>query len=372
MNNSTLEKWKKSWIGEKNIVLWGYGQTCRYFLDEFKEHLSIEAIIDNDISKNGTVVNGIPIVHPDHIDLHDKKIVVTTYYEDICSQLEKEGLKEYTDFCDIRTFICGKSWFENNQVVINELHIAITTGCTLNCKYCNMYMPFHKKVTTYSFEEIKCQIDLIFKFIDRIVKLVLLGGEPLINRELSEVIEYLQSSYSGKFDKIEIITNGTIVPNESLISVLKAPDIVVTMSNYDLNDTYRNKFTDIRNILDENGIITAVNKDLRWKDFSFPYSNLNLPDEQAYKNMHKCNPVFRGFNDSKFYFCHLVWSSDKAGISKEQPDDYIDLSKSGPSAKESIVLMNMCCFDNTYNSLCKDCGGCSNLNQKYIKTGEQI
>lgn len=57
---------------------------ARYFLDEFKEHLSIEAIIDNDISKNGTVVNGIPIVHPDHIDLHDK-IVVTTYFSEVIS-----------------------------------------------------------------------------------------------------------------------------------------------------------------------------------------------------------------------------------------------------------------------------------------------
>lgn len=77
------------------------------------------------------------------------------------------------------------------------------------------------------------------------------------------------------------------------------------------------------------------------------------------------------FNDSKFYFCHLVWSSDKAGISKEQPDDYRPEQNQGAVCKESIVLMNMCCFDNTYNSLCKDCG-CSNLNQKYIKTGEQI
>ncbi len=376
MDISLLDQWKKSWIGEKNVALWGYGKTCRYFLSDLKKTLNIEYIIDNDKDKEGTVVDDVPIIHPDSIDLHGKRIIVTTYYQQICQQLKQKGLREFIDFCDIRMFISGKSWFEYNKVILNELHISITTACTLNCKYCNMYMPFHKKsIVTYSFEEVKSQIDLLFRFTDKVVKLVLLGGEPLVNRDLSKIIEYIYSAYPQKFDLLEIITNATIIPDEQILKAFRNPGIIINISNYNLNAAYTDKLNKIKDILDKNNINTIINTDLQWKDFSFPYSGLGLSDEQADINMHKCNPDFRGFNDSKFYFCHLVWSADKAGLFKERSSDYVDLGAENveeSDKKEKMVLMNMCCFDRCYNSLCKECGGCSDLNQKYISVGEQI
>ena len=361
---------------KRSAVLWGYGKLCREILNNFKTNLPdlhIEAIIDNN-SDNKKIVSGIPVVNPSQIDLTNKKILITTssYYDEIKADLEKQGMKENVDFCDIRTFISGASWFKNQKVVLTKLIISITTACTLNCKHCSMYMPFHKKNTImYSFEEVKQQIDLLFKYVDNVMELVVIGGEPFLNKDLSRIIEYMQVNYSDHFNTLNIITNGTIIPDKQLIETLKYQNVVVNISNYYVNEGYINKFNQVKSLLEEHQIRISVNNELEWKDFSFPYEGLHLSDEDAYINMNKCDPYCRGFNDSKFYFCHFVWSADKAGIFKEDAYDYVDFSSLSIDEKEKIVLMNLCYFNSGYNSLCRECGGFSNLNQKIIKAGQQ-
>ena len=373
MEQIDIEKWKKNWL-DKKIALWGYGKTCRTILKNFKTSTEVECIIDNDKEKNGTVVNETPVIHPDYINLHEKKIVVTTYYNEISKQLKNAGLVENVDFCDIRNFLSLKDWYKNKKVCLYELHMAITTACTLNCKYCNMYMPFHKKhAIIYTFEEIKEQIDCLFTYVDRIVRLVLLGGEPLINKDIDKIINYLYEKYHNRFDILTITTNGTIIPNEDTIDAIKKSNTVISISDYNLNDSYSEKLINLKNILDQNRIESTINKSLEWKDFSFPYNPLNLSEKQSYINMNKCNPIFRGFNDNKFYFCHIVWSADKAGLFKEQPTDFINFLEPSECIKEKIVMMDNCCYeDYKFNALCQKCGGCSELNQKFISVGEQL
>ena len=375
MNYIDLKKWKNNWGKVNDIYLWGYGKNCKNHLDYLKSKVRIAGIIDNDRTKTGTRNDGILVVHPENIDLKGKKIVVTapsSGYEEICEQLTALGFEEYIDFCNVMLFISARAWFVENKVVLSKVHISITTACTLNCKYCNMYMPFHKgNVITYSFEQVKEQIDALFTKVDKVINLDLLGGEPLINKELPKIVTYIYSQYYDRVNTVSIVTNGTIMPSKELMDVIRRHAVRVNMSNYRLDGQYNTKFIEIKNMLEERSIKVLIDESLQWKDFSFPYESLELSDEQAYENMCKCNPIFKGFNDYKFYFCHLVWSANKAGIYKEQQQDYIDFRQQDDNIREKIFMMNICCFEDNYVSLCKYCGGCSNMNQKYISVGEQ-
>ncbi len=377
MNTKDFNLWCDEWKNVKKIMLWGYGKICSLHMSDLISKFEIEAIIDNDKSKEGFTPEGIQIAHPDNIDLHGKRVVVVSAYDDVREQLMEMGLEEYKDFCDIRLFVSGRAWIDDKKVCLSELHISINTACTLNCKYCNMYIPFHKKhAVIYSFDQVKEQFDLLFKFVDKIYNLIILGGEPLINKDLSKIIDYLYENYFDYFEEVEVCTNGTIIPDEQLIKSLQRPKNLVSISDYSLDDAYREKFLKIKNLLDENNInnkwITTFDTHVQWKDFSFPYEPLNMSEEKAYENMCKCNPFYKGFNDSKFYFCHLVWSADKAGIAQECPQDYIDFTSLKSEDREQIVKMYVCCFDdNKYVSLCQKCGGRSKLNQKYLKPGVQ-
>lgn len=372
MQIDDLKKWEREWACVNKIFLWGCGKNCRLHLAEIREELEIEGIIDRDSSKEGITVEGIPVILPCIASVRNKKIVITTHYEEISRDLKNAGMEEYTDFCDLRLFLTARAWYKKKQVVLSEVHIAVTTKCILNCKYCNMYIPFHKgHELTLSIDDLKDQLGLLFSHIDRVVNLVLIGGEPLLHEDLHLAVETIGSYYSDRVRNIEIVTNGTVVPQTELLEVLHRYDVLVSMSNYGLNSAYCKRFREIESLFLQSNIRVYINQELQWKDFSFPYTRLCLPDDIAYRNMELCDPSFRGYNDSKLYFCHLVWSADRAGIFREKNTDYIDLASLSADDHEKIVMLNLCCHDDWYVSLCKNCGGCSSMNQKLIPAGEQ-
>ena len=83
-----------------------------------------------------------------------------------------------------------------------------------------------------------------------------LGGEPLINPELSQMLEY--AAEQKKIFFIQLITNGTMVPQEKLLNVLKQYNnrIYLYMSNYADNPELKSilKQEQIRELLKENNI----------------------------------------------------------------------------------------------------------------------
>ena len=77
MNYTDLKKWKSNWENVDSIYLWGYGKMCKQHLEYLKAKIHIEGIIDNDRNKTGYNIDNIPILHPNDIELVNKKIVIT-------------------------------------------------------------------------------------------------------------------------------------------------------------------------------------------------------------------------------------------------------------------------------------------------------
>lgn len=80
------------------------------------------------------------------------KIIVMTggkEYRNIAYELEKIGLKENKDFCSIEIFISDWYWEKFHLNCLLEVHTAVTMRCTLQCKNCNMFVPYYKKIIEY-------------------------------------------------------------------------------------------------------------------------------------------------------------------------------------------------------------------------------
>ena len=93
---------------------------------------------------------------------------------------------------------------------INYLRFSITDRCDLRCKYC---MPtkndkFFKKESILSSDQIKKILDLFIK--TGIKKVRITGGEPLIRKDILEIINFLKNKKDNKLlDEILLTTNGT-------------------------------------------------------------------------------------------------------------------------------------------------------------------
>lgn len=71
-----------------------------------------------------------------------------------------------------------------------------------------------------------------------------LGGKTL-----EYALQYIINNYSDRFEVIEIVTNGTIVPNEPLLNILKSSKIRVVVDDYTDNVLLaKEKIEKLRNV----------------------------------------------------------------------------------------------------------------------------
>lgn len=97
----------------------------------------------------------------------------------------------------------------------SDVTIELTTQCNLLCKHCS-YCFGGKHYREMSGE----MLEFIAKWCEeqKIQRIVLTGGEPFCRKDINYIIESIKSSFSGK---LEIITNGTLINEESISTIVQ-------------------------------------------------------------------------------------------------------------------------------------------------------
>ena len=362
MKSELTDDWK--YISE--LVVYGFGKVAHDNIDFFKSSFNIAYIVDSDKEKCNCEFKGISVKHVDDVkdDLKNYKIVIMTANRNaalVGEDLEKFGLQSGKDFCSMEQFLTEWFWNYKKKVCLMEVHSTITSRCTLKCKHCNMFMPYYREHVDYTAKDILEDLELLFRHVDYIVAYEILGGEPLINGELADMIRQIGDRYGNRIGNIGIITNGTLLPDEQLIEISKKYNV-----KYD--------FSDYTDVVSDAGLRYSVNRSLRWCDFGFPVNNRMYDFDKVREHMLSCGPIFHGLNDGKYYYCHVSWSADKAKLLKNVSDDYIDLRTldDDDRAKEAILEHSNGNMAKGFVKLCKICGGCGNDNTEFVKAAEQM
>lgn len=370
-----MNRLSEEWFAVDKIVLYGWGNVGKKCFLKFNEDFNIISIVDNDPDKQGDF-QGIPIRNEnDSLEvLKSNKIVVLTggkVYRNIANRLNEIGLEEYIDFCPVELFIAEWYWNKRGENCLLEVHTAVTMRCTFNCKNCNMFVPYYHEKIEYSVDELKQMYDLFFEYVDYVFCIALLGGEPLVTPVTGEIINYLSEKYSNKIGIINIITNGSIVPDDKTIEAMKRNKVLVYISDYTATIPYQEKLVEVVDKLRSSNIDFLVRGSKEWKDFGFPVEPLN-ECKNIREHMKICAPLFHGLNDNRFYYCHVAWSAEKAGLYKLRESDYIDLKKLDIKEKRKITQHALGDIEEQYVSLCKVCGGCGEDNIKNVTAAVQM
>ena len=375
MKSELTDDWK--YISE--LVLYGFGKVAHDNIDFFKNSFNIAYIVDSDKEKCNCEFKGISVKHVDDVkdDLKNYKIVIMTANRNaalVGEDLEKFGLQSGKDFCSMEQFLTEWFWNYKKKVCLMEVHSTITSRCTLKCKHCNMFMPYYREYVDYTAKDILEDLELLFRHVDYIVAYEILGGEPLINGELADMIRQIGDRYGNRIGNIGIITNGTLLPDEQLIEISKKYNVKYDFSDYTDVVDYKKRFDSAVKIVSDAGLRYSVNRSLRWCDFGFPVNNRMYDFDKVREHMLSCGPIFHGLNDGKYYYCHVSWSADKAKLLKNVSDDYIDLRTldDDDRAKEAILEHSNGNMAKGFVKLCKICGGCGNDNTEFVKAAEQM
>lgn len=245
---------------------------------------------------------------------------------------------------------------KGEKFVMERVGIAISLICNLKCKLCMVYSPYCTDTTFPDISEVKSWIKKYFDIVDYVKIFTFSGGEPLLYKQLPDVLESF-SEYSEKIGKLEIITNGTTVPSDELISAAKK--LGEKFSRFLIDDYGENlscKIKEIERVLNASGLkydirnynsgdlhcdgwvdLGSMEKIFSYKEASEVYAKCAQPQK-----LHFCFSI----SDGIMVPCGAVSRRIFLGHNVDK-NDYIDLMDKSLSIEEQRQKIS-----NIYNSKC--------------------
>jgi organic radical activating enzyme len=380
--NPTLhnfEKFIQEWDIETEYILFGASKECVQFIRSVdyllgNDVLKIKYIVDHDVKDESTILNvneissfyhqsknlvntreNLKLVHIDNFEPNGENVIITSdeyrqYYKEY---LDKRNIK-YTWYKNI---VSIWPYMHTQKVHIFQTDVLVTEKCNLACSFCNMFIPHYELPKHRDTQTILNDIDLYFNLVDYVSIFHLVGGEPFLHPNIKDIIEYILEKYSDKIDKFIITTNGTVLPKEEILEVLKNNNVILSVSNYSNKlEKLKNKVDRVLGIYQDKNINHYVRNNIEWYDFGDLRIKNNMSEEKLINHFDSCTAPFRGLNDGKFYYCHLNTSAVLTKLFPPNENDYVNLSEVYP---KDLIKFDLGFTELGYITFCDNCNGCN-------------
>lgn len=198
--------------------------------------------------------------------------------------------------------------------------------CSLKCKDCCECVPYFENPVFSEAGVILSDCEKIAASCSFIRYIELVGGEPFLHPQFRQVLEGLLRIENVGY--IKVFTNGTVVPQRSLLEFIKNPRIVIDISNYTaqakgrlLENIYRTM-----NLLNENGIRYVYSESKEWTDWG-GFHDRGRTEEDVRNNAshcfcYNCHRAFQG----KLFRCPHQYAGIQQGKMKLIEGEYVDLN----------------------------------------------
>lgn len=107
-----------------------------------------------------------------------------------------------------------------DHLEMHQTGIAVTMACNLKCKLCSNYAPYYSPPPHESYEHFCEMMRRYFTIVTHVHKLMVTGGEPFLHPYLGDFIREIKQ-YKQQLDIFGVITNGGVLPKDSLLQAAK-------------------------------------------------------------------------------------------------------------------------------------------------------
>lgn len=329
-----------------------------------------DCFIDNSEEKQKNGYNGEPVISEAQFWKKPVKPLVVIAASaantgDIKKHLQEKGLVYGTDFFTYEEFINKVfpviAYFVFNKTYINLTQICVTERCSLKCKKC-AHACYAVKADNQDFtlEQVKRSADAFFSKVDYVFEFVLIGGEPLLYRQLAEAVEYIGSKYRDKINIFSITTNGTIKPSDRLLSICREHDVLFRISNYSKQlPRLEKQYRVLSELFEQNGVRYIVGaQDISWMDYGFEYLERNADEKELINVFDSCDTPCHEIRENRFYFCVMARSVAENLSKNAGHDDYLDFDKlNSPEWKRELLEFVLGYSEKGYLDMCNYCYG---------------
>lgn len=211
-------------------------------------------------SVNNFLSQEIELINQGKIQENDVEEELKTILTDFIQLgiLEKRDRPVIRDIHDIKeeSVVCKFAWIE------------ITSKCNLKCKHCynESDVQAHNVMSLSDFKRV---VDILVKM--KIPRIQIIGGEPFFHKKtLKSMLDYA----IGKFEFIEIFTNGTLITDE-WFDYLKCNNIHIALSVYSYDSVMHDNVTKVNGSFDKTNRTIGL---LRQRSISYRVCNVLMKD----------------------------------------------------------------------------------------------
>jgi molybdenum cofactor biosynthesis enzyme MoaA len=220
----------------------------------------------------------------------------------------------------------------------------------------------------FNLDLLKNDIIQLFNVVDVVGNLNILGGEPLLYSFLKEYLYFICENYVkiNKILRIEISTNGTIIPDKELLEIFSSYNFHIYVADYsdEINMVdYTTKFNTVINLLNKYKIATTIRK-TNWHKIECNNGELlKLNILKLKQHYISCNTEtkLKTLFDGTIYQCLLSLLSEIIDNNIVAEDDKLHLYNFKNTKKTKLEFLNkfyrLETIGNGYLDYCKYCYG---------------
>lgn len=320
---------------------------------------------------------GRKVIHPREILNNRKSIIILCMARDnagiVLKHLELQGFRYGETIYDVHSFmnyfIYIIAAYKYNKCLMLDCSVMATYHCSLRCKNCMGGFPYIKSPNKVSFEDFKQDVDILFSNIDYVMEFGIAGGEMFLVKNLDDYISYVMENYKDKIYNCTMITNGTIIPNDRVLSSMEKYKMHVTVSKYDSIPGWEDKYIALKNVLDERNIPISQIKydnwvDMGWKDKKYKDDVKEMFDA--------CGMQCRVVRGGKLNYCVHAMTANEALYGMDLGMDELDLAEEHDEMKKVILEYHMGFNTTGEMTMCHYCNGYVNINSRKVSVAEQL
>lgn len=349
----------------ENLCIYGagfQGLLAAHLLD--KAGVNVLCFCDMDVKKQGKTYYGLPIYAPEKMkELYpDATVIVTPYslapaYRYVIDELGYQSVvTPFSLFLEFDSDEFDKldelpEWYHADamdfqidafmRICINVItkytllatDISVTEKCNLRCKDCTSLMPCYENPRHYKLEDVISEFERYSA--GRMIHHVNIeGGEAFVWPYLAEFVKYLCAK--DNVMNVYLVSNGTIIPNETLIEALKNEKVTLRISDYG----ELTKLQQLKEIYERNGIKYKFLMQ-RWYELSAFHKKPVTGDEYkaVVDSCCKIQPCGNGTNyimGGKLFHCPIQANMHNLGFFRSLSTDYVDLTTERPELSKEV------------------------------------
>ena len=365
-----LQKYKSA----GRIAIFGGGILGRDLAPLLESYHIFGGFIDNSSEKQQNGIDGKKVWDAsEYLSQYPNGWIViaatSEHTEEIAIQLGKLGKRmgedvwEYGEFT--RKVFPILSFYYFKKIYVELAQICVTERCTLRCQKCAHacnYVPI--SADDMPPEEVKRSADCFFKNVDFVKEFVLIGGEPLLYKRLEEAIAYIGERYRGQMLLFAVTTNGTIIPNDTILGLCRKYDVTIRVSDYSatlpkLKIQYGALYKKLQGI---RTLVWDTDDTDSWYDYGFESVDHGSDPEILMDVFDRCKTPCREIRGDKYYYCVMARSVSENMKRYVGMEDYFDLS--GKVDRKHLFEFEMGHSKKGYLDMCRFCRGADAINYR--------